>query len=240
MEIVRLYKKAKQLIEEIESSQEENINKVAKLFKQAVVNDDIIHIVGTGYSHMLAEELFVRTGGLPNVNAILDANFVLSNGERKSGKAEKLEGLADIIWEEHKINSDDIIIIVSNSGRNAVPIEIALLAKEKEIITIALNSLAHSKNSVSHHKSDKKLYELADLVLDNCVPKGDSIIEIGKFKTGAASTLAGVLILNSIQIKALQMLKKEDYDLTLYQSQNLDGVSNEDLFNKYSDLIKHL
>jgi len=230
----------RELIDKIEETQQNNINKAAGLFKETIIKDRLIHVMGTGHSHMLAEELFVRAGGLAAVNALIDENLILSNGARKSGKIEKLEGLAKIIWEEHKISSEDLMIIISNSGRNAVPVEMAILAKEKGLTLITITSLNHSRNSQSRHKSGKKVYQLADLVIDNCVPIGDSLLEINGIKTGPGSTIAGALILNSILVKTLQKLAEESYPLPVYQSQNIDGISNEDLFNKYSDLVKYL
>lgn len=228
------------LIDRIEETQENNIEKTAELFKEKIIDDRIIHVMGTGHSHMLAEELFVRAGGLAPVNALIDENFILSNGARKSGKLERIEGLARIIWEEHKISSADLMIIISNSGRNAVPIEMAMLAKENGLTLIAITSLHHSRSIQSRHKSGKKLYELADLVIDNCVPAGDSLAELDHIKTAPGSTVAGVVILNSIVLRTLQKLVDIGYTLPVYQSQNVDGISNEDLYEKYDALIKYL
>ncbi|MFP4042725.1 MAG: sugar isomerase domain-containing protein, partial [Bacteroidales bacterium] len=116
--------------------QADNIEKAAKLCAERVRNDQIIHMVGSGHSHMIAEELFVRAGGLANVNSWLDLSLIPTAGARKTGKLERLEGLAEILWEEQKVDQDDLLVIISNSGRNSVPVETAILARDKGIYTI--------------------------------------------------------------------------------------------------------
>ncbi len=94
---------------------------------------------------MIGIEMFARAGGLANVEAMLDNTILTNFGAQRGGSIERLSGLAEIIWDDYKIEEGDIILIVSNSGRNAVPIEMAMLAQEKGIYTIALTSLKHSK-----------------------------------------------------------------------------------------------
>ena len=234
------FDEVKKLINRVEDTQLDKIKKAGKIFAQVIEEDKLIHIMGTGHSHMIAEELFVRAGGIAPVNAILDENIILTAGARKSSKLEKLEGLAEIIWDEHEIDKDDIMLIVSNSGRNSVPIEMALKAKKEGLYLIAITSLKHSKNSESRHSSGKKLYEIADLVFDNCVPHGDSLLEFNDVKSGPGSTVAGVVIVNSIIAEALSILSQKGIPLPVYGSQNVDGISNESLFKKYDKRIKYL
>jgi uncharacterized phosphosugar-binding protein len=230
----------KKLLTRIEDTQLDKIKEAGKIFARVIEEDRLIHVMGTGHSHMIAEELFVRAGGIAPVNAILDENIILTAGARKSSKLEKLEGLAGIIWEEYEIKKDDVMLIVSNSGRNSVPIEMALRAKEEGLYLMAITSLDHSKNSKSRHSSGKKLYQIADLVFDNCVPEGDSLLEFNGVKSGPASTIAGVLIVNSIVAEALELLSKKGIPLPVYGSQNVDGYDNESLFKKYEKRIKYL
>ncbi|SHH44911.1 sugar isomerase domain-containing protein [Sporanaerobacter acetigenes] len=228
------------LITEIKETQSENIAKAAEKFAEAVKNDKIIHVFGTGHSHMIGIEMFVRAGGLANVEAMLDNTILTNFGARKSGNIERLSGLAEVIWNDYEIKQGDIMVIVSNSGRNAVPIEMAMLAKEKGIYLIALTSLKHSKNCESRHESGKRLFELADLVIDNCAPKGDGLLDFDGIQSGASSTIAGSVIVNSIVAETLSMLSKEGYKAPVYVSQNVDGYNNDDIYAKYEHRIKHI
>jgi uncharacterized phosphosugar-binding protein len=189
---------------------------------------------------MMALELFVRAGGLANVNAMLDSMVMTSEGSRRSAEIERIPGLAKIIWDQHKIDKEDVIIVVSNSGRNAMPIEMAMTAKEFGIKVIAITSLAQSTKYPSRHHSGKKLSEVADLVIDNRVPSGDGILNIGGNQTGASSTMSGVFIVNLIACEAMQMAAGKGTRLPVYFSQNIDGFSNEELYARYESRIKHL
>jgi uncharacterized phosphosugar-binding protein len=189
---------------------------------------------------MIGLELFVRAGGLANVNAMLDTMVLTSEGSRRSAEIERISGLSKIIFDQHKVAENDIMIIISNSGRNAMPVEMAMIAKEKGIKSIAITSLEQSKKYPSRHPSGKKLYEIADLVLDNCVPPGDGLLEIGGNLTGAASTLSGILLIKLRATEAMKIANTKGVKLPIFHSQNIDGFSNEELYEKYASRIKLL
>lgn len=224
----------------IVSVQEDLIRQSASLLSDCIVNDHIIHTFGTGHSHMIGLELFVRAGGLANVNAMLDTMVLTSEGSRRSAEIERISGLSKIIYDQHTVSENDVMIIISNSGRNAMPVEMAMIAKEKGIKSIAITSLEQSKKYPSRHPSGKKLYEIADLVLDNCVPPGDGLLDIGGNLTGAASTLSGIFLINLIATEAMKMASSIGAKLPIYHSQNIDGFSNEELYEKFSTRIKLL
>ena len=228
------------LISNIKESQKDNIKKAAEVFAETIKKDKIIHVFGTGHSHMIGIEMFVRAGGLANVEAMLDNTILTNFGAMKGGEIERLSGLAEVIWNDYEINEGDIMVIVSNSGRNAVPVEMAMLAKEKGIYVIALTSLNHSQSVESRHESGKRLFELADLVIDNCAPKGDGLLDFDGVQSGASSTIAGSVIVNSIVTETLSILAKEGQKLPVYVSQNVDGYNNDHIYEKYKNRIKHI
>jgi uncharacterized phosphosugar-binding protein len=224
----------------IVSVQEDLIRQSAGWLSDCIVNDHIIHTFGTGHSHMIGLELFVRAGGLANVNAMLDTMVLTSEGSRRSAEIERISGLSKIIYDQHTISENDVMIIISNSGRNAMPVEMAMIAKEKGIKSIAITSLEQSKKYPSRHPSGKKLYEIADLVLDNCVPPGDGLLDVGGNLTGAASTLSGIFLINLIATEAMKLANSIGKKLPIYHSQNIDGFSNEELYDKFASRIKLL
>ena len=217
---------------------EENIKMLARKFADNIKNDKIIHTFGTGHSHMIGIELFARAGGLGNVNAILDPDTLTSNGAQRSGALEELPGLADIIYDSYKIEKGDIMIITSNSGRNAVPIEMAARCQKEGVYCIALTNLAQSKATTSRHPSGKKLYEYADCILDNCVPSGDALLNINGVLTGPGSSIVSMYLLNIIVSEALKICAAEGIKAPVFQSQNVDGFDNDAIYNKYDGRVK--
>lgn len=227
------------LLVKVHDTQKETIAMLAEKFADVTENNKIIHTFGSGHSHMIGIELFGRAGGLANVNAMLDPDVLTSNGARRSAALEQLSGIADIIYGKYTIQEGDIMIIISNSGRNALPLEMAMRAKKEGIYTIALTNLEQSKATTSRHASGKKLYEICDVVVDNCVPSGDALMSVGNVLTGPGSTMASIFILNTIVSEALKILHERGSDLPVLQSQNVDGFDNDRLYAKYEDRVKH-
>lgn len=228
------------LIGDIHEKQSDKLREVAELFVETIKNDKIIHVFGTGHSHMIGIEMFVRAGGLANVNAMLDCAVTTAAGAEKGGAVEKLEGLAEIIWDNYQIDKDDIMIIISNSGRNAVPVEMAMKAKKEGLKLIVITALEQSKNAISRHSSGKKLYEFADVILDNSVPTGDSLMSFNGLKSGPGSTIAGCYIVDSILVETIEMLTEQNINPPVFGSQNVDGFDNDSLYRKYKTRIKHM
>lgn len=232
--------KISELLRVVAATQKQSIAEAARWFAQTITNERIIHAFGTGHSQMVAMELFARASGLANVNAVLDDLVLSVSGARRGGAIERVSGLADIIWDKYDIRTEDVLLIISNSGRNAMPIEMAMRAKREGIKTIAITSLAQSKQYPSRHFSGQKLYEIADLIIDNCVPSGDGLMQISNQLTGPASSMTGILIVNTIATEAMKLAAARGALLPLYCSQNIDGSNNEALYSKYESRIKHL
>ena len=234
----------KNIISQIEGTCCDAIEKSAQLFAQAIINNKKIFLFGTGHSHMLAEELFYRAGGLLNIQPIFVEELMLHKSASQSTIAERREGLAQQIFEDYCIAKEDVIVIISNSGRNGVVIDMALLCKEKGVNVIALTSLAHSNAGDSRHPCGKRLWELSDVVLDNCGCHGDACIEIADVpgKICATSTVAGALLLNAIVAQAVEICAQSNFTPDHFCSANVDGGDeiNNTLIEKYRREIKHL
>lgn len=204
----RYFAELYRLLEKAECSQMDCIGQAGKVIADAIVRGGTLHVFGTGHSHMLAEELYVRAGGLACVNAILEPSLMLHEDSARATELERQEGLAAEILVKHEMRAGDVLIVVSNSGRNPVPIEMALLAKERGLVVIALTSLAHSQTVASRHSSGRRLFEVADVVLDNGGEVGDAVLEVKGYPTRACptSTVIGAAILNAVVATAIEEL----------------------------------
>lgn len=232
------------IIDRIDNEDADAIESAAENFAEALIKGKRIFLFGTGHSHMLSEELFYRAGGLLNIQPILIDELMLHVDAHGSTIFERKEGLAEEIYDEYKITSDDLIVIISNSGRNGVVVDMALLCKARGLTVIALTNIAHSSAGESRHGSGKRLYEIADVVLDNCGCVGDACVEIDgvEGKICATSTVAGALILNSIVAQAVDICIKKGFCPEHFFSANVDGgdLVNDKLVEKYKKEIKHL
>ncbi len=215
------------------------INELSQQFAENLMNDKIIHTFGTGHSHMIGIELFARAGGLGNVDAMLDPDTLTSFGAVRSGAVEKLSGLSDVIYDSYKIEKGDIMIITSNSGRNAMPIEMAMRCKKEGVYTVAVTNLEQSTAAISRHPSGKRLFEIADVILDNCVPTGDALMDINGILTGPGSSIVSMFLLNTVVCEALQIVTDKGFKPFVFQSQNVDGFDNDAIYSKYTGRVKH-
>lgn len=158
-----------------------------------------VYLFGTGHSHMLAEEPFYRAGGLVPMIPILENAFMLHEGAVKSTKLERLPGYAAVLLEQTGDGKGDVLFVISNSGINSVPVEMAFEARQRGTVFIALTSLEHSHQAKPRNDKDRKLYELADIV-PNCGVTGDAAVQLRSMDVpiGPTSTIAGAFILTSL------------------------------------------
>jgi len=200
------------------------IVQAGKVIADAIVQGGTLHVFGTGHSHMLAEELYVRAGGLVHVNAILEPSLMLHEDPARATELERQEGLAAEILVKHEMRAVDVLIVASNSGRNPVPIEMALLAKERGLVVITLTSLAHSQAVASRHSSGRRRFEGADVVRDNGGELGDAVLEVEGHPTRACptSTVIGAAILNAVVATAIEELLRMGVVPPILVSSNVD------------------
>lgn len=238
-----MYEYTEKIIDAIElavKTNEKEIKIAIDKFAENIENDKIIHTFGTGHSHMLGIELFGRAGGLGNVDAMLDPDTLTSFGTVRSGAVERTSGLADIIYDSYEIEKGDIMIITSNSGRNAMPIEMAMRCQKEGVYVIVLTCLGQSKATTSRHPSGKKLYEFADLVIDTCLPSGDALMDVDGIKTGPGSSVVTMALVNTIATEAMKKVIADGKRPYVYQSQNVDGADNDYIVKKFKGRIKHI
>jgi uncharacterized phosphosugar-binding protein len=218
--------------------------RLAPILGECVARGGVIHTFGSGHSELVSREIIGRAGGLVCVTGMIDptAGFI----ENLPGYGTRLAARYD---RQHQLLSGEVLIAISNSGKNCSPIEVALYAKQKGLTVVALTSLAMSQATPSEHPSGKKLSDVADHVLDNGGVPGDAIVEVFpadlsakasaaaevSVNAGPTSTFIGCSVLNWLMLSTIDWLKQNQRALPILRSQNLPGAieHNRGLAQKY-------
>ena len=214
------YDKVSSLLDVVCDTQTDNIKKTAQICADSIKNNGVIQVFGSGHSIGFGQEMENRIGSLVPVHVIATHDFVLNGKvsleefkdpttpfERKSGMAGKLYDLYDI-------SKEDVFIIISNSGINGIGIDLAIKAKEEGHKVIVVTSWQHTNAEDSRHPSGKKLYEMGDVVIDNCGPQGDALLETGDpEKICSVSSITGAFIAQTIATETIAILLKEKQEL---------------------------
>ncbi len=219
------------------ASQSEAVGKAAALVADCYCGNHTFFVFGTGHSHMIAEEFYVRAGGLAFVKGILPGEMMLHEKLNKSTLLERLEGYAGAMLNLYDVKQGDALLIISNSGRNSVPVEMALGAKERGANVIAITSLKHSQKISSRNASGKRLFELADVVLDNQAEYGDAAFYVDgcETPTGPISDVMGIALAQALVVGITEQLVARGITPPLFRSSNMDNADayNLELFQTY-------
>ncbi|MFL5657545.1 MAG: sugar isomerase domain-containing protein [Ktedonobacteraceae bacterium] len=238
------WQEAFKVLERILQTQAHAIREAALLFADCIEKNGIIQVYGTGHSRALAMELAGRAGGLVPVNRIDLEDLALHAGwplerVRKPEIERDLEA-GQTILTCYRIGPQDVFLIASNSGVNAAIVEVAQQTKEQGHALVALTSLEHTRRMESRHPSGKKLYEFADIVIDNCGPFGDTLLELpGGGKACSISSLSGVLIEQMLTAETIRNLIARGIDPPVFISANVPGgiEQGETLRRRYEGRI---
>ncbi|CEI83679.1 UPF0309 protein [Oceanobacillus oncorhynchi subsp. incaldanensis] len=223
--------------EQVVQNEEKSIDKATELIFDSCKDGGRFYIFGSGHSHMVAEEIYIRAGGLAYVKGILPPEVMLHQMPNKSTYMERLDGYAKNMLSLYKVEAGDSIMVVSNSGRNNIPVEMCIEAKKLGANVIALTSMEHTQSVSSRHESGKNIYEIADVTIDNHAPKGDAAYRIEGVEAdlGPTSDFTGIGIAQSVIIGVISRLKEAELEIPVFKSSNLDGADeyNDRLFNQY-------
>jgi len=160
-----------QTLETVRRAEATTMSQVAERITTSLAQGGVLHIFGAGHAHLLAEEISYRAGGLVPVNPILDIGYTLmANPPSRTTALERLEGYARTLMEGYDLRPGEVLIVFSQSGINPGPVEVALYGKEKGLTVVAITSLTQSRNQASRHSSGKRVFEIADLVIDTHIP----------------------------------------------------------------------
>lgn len=222
------------LLSEVCEKESNNIDKAAELVAEQIMKGGILQAFGSGHSYASAIEICGRAGGLIPSKLI---------EEPSRGIYEMVEGVGTQFSKFSDFHTEDVVVLISNSGRNPLSIEIAKAVKEKGAKLIVLTAYESSTKLTSRHSSGKKLYEFADVILDNHSIDGDAAIEIEGLdtKTGGTSTMTGTLLLNEMMVRSMQIMIEKGFKPPIFKSANVDGGPefNEKLLTEYAHRIYH-
>jgi len=230
------------VLNKVVETQQEAIQQAAEILAEVIARDGIIYTFGTGHSHIIAEDVVYRAGGLAPIDAILEPSLTGHQQVCKSEYMERVEGIAEVILNYYQISERDGLVVISNSGRNAAPIEMAEGARRRGCKVIAITSLDHSRSTRSRHSSGKKLYECADVVIDNQCPRGDALLQLEGLQqpVGPGSSISGLFILHMIMVQTAENLLRQGIDPPVFLSGNLDGSDefNRRFLDRYAGRVK--
>ena len=227
--------KITRLLAQIEADEADLMARASDAVADVICRDGVVHVFGCGHSHLPALDTFYRAGGLACVSPVLDEDLMLHDGAAKSSRREKMSGIAAEVFRRHDIKPDDVMVVISASGKNAAPVEMLRAAKAAGVSTVAISSSAYRAHGAV-------LLDEADIPIDCKVPHGDAVIDVGDMKMGGLSTYASLFILNSVLIEGAKKALARGVEPPIYTSGNVEGgtAKNVALEERYFGRVKRL
>lgn len=224
-----------EILQRIEREECAKMTEAAETVADVICRDGIIYTFGCGHSHLPCLDTFYRAGGLACVSPILDEDLMLHDGAAKSSRMEKMPGIAAEAFRRHHVTPNDLIVVISASGKNAAPVEMCECAKKAGVKLVTISSSAYIDHGA-------KLLSLGDIAVDCKVPYGDAVIDVGEAKMGGLSTYTSLFILNSILIDGAKKALAKGAVPPIYRSGNVEGgtAKNVALEERYFGRIKRL
>lgn len=214
MDVISDYlEKCRNIISVVEQ-QSEQIRTAAGWFAQTILAGRMVHVFGSGHSRIMVEEMWPRYGSFPGFNPIVELSLTFhnlvvgANGQRQAMFLENVPGLAERILRNFDLSPQDTALVISSSGCNVVPIEMAEHFQKQGIRVVAMVTREHSQKSTSKRRDGKKLTDFADLVLDTGAPAGDAMVRVPGLDTPVApgSTVGGALLVNTLKAEVARLL----------------------------------
>jgi uncharacterized phosphosugar-binding protein len=234
------------LLDQITEDDNKELESAATILADAIEGDGRIFAWGSTHSSTTMQDIYVRAGGLMVINAIFIPGLeALQTGPFGiTSRIERLQGYAEIILDYTPIRKDDVLIVVSVSGRNAVPIEMAKVAKERGIKVIAITGYEYTTSVTPRHPGGKNMYAYADVVLDNKTKPGDAILSMVGCPTKfcPVSGITTTAVLECLIAETIDLLISRGITPPVFMAQNVDGGEefNNKMFEKYKGKIFYL
>lgn len=243
MSAIKYYEKISGVIETIHATQQSHFEKAGEALAKAIAAGKRVYLFGSGHSVIPVMDIFPRYGSFIGFFPLYDPRLMWSNvvgpgGARELLWLEQQEGYIEIFLQSYPFEPGDAMIVFSHGGLNAAPIEAALYARRKGLLVITVSSLANAAGAKAKHSSGKKLPEIADIAIDNCVAPEDAQVDIGQAeKIAAGSTMAAVFIAMSLVAETGARLVAKGHALTTFVSPNVPGIEknhNRNVFEAFS------
>jgi uncharacterized phosphosugar-binding protein len=231
---------ARGILDRIEETQMTSIETVAGWCAETIESGGLVHLFGSGHSRVPVEEMFPRYGSFPGFHPITELSMTFhteivgTNGQRQAMFIERVEGLAEVILANFHFGKGDIMIVFSSSGRSAVPLEMAIGAKQRGLRVVAVTSVAESMEVEPTHSSGTRLLDHADVVIDICTPPGDALVHLDGLETpvGPGSTMANATVVNELKTRVAEILVARGITPLVLTSASLVGPErSEELFD---------
>lgn len=230
------------ILKQAEAKNRAEVQSVADMLYDCIRADGIIYMFGCGHSSLIASDCFYRAGGLANVQPIFIPELMLHVSASNSSKLEKNEANCIGALDGYHFTDADVLFVISVSGINGVPVEVAKMGKEKGLKVVGIGSSAYCDEG-SRHSSGQKLAEVCDVFLDNCVPKGDAVISLSNGMDAVpVSTAVSSALIQCCIAESLEKCSKEGVETPVFGSGNLTKnlERNQNLVRKYKDRIRCL
>ena len=227
-----------------------SIEQAARIITDSLRQGGVLHLFGSGHSHLPVEEAFYRSGGLAPISPLFDPSLMFHEGVEKCIALEKWDGYATrFIVPKYDLRPGEVIMVFSASGRNNAPIEVALAAHQKGLYTIGVTARRCSAAFPSRHPSGQHLADVVDLVLDHDVPPGDNLVSIDAMPelgtTGGASTALAMIMINSVIAQVIENFAQAGEVPPLIRCPNAGSeqaalAANAKTFDHYRARLPHL
>lgn len=237
----------------IEQNEQASIQKAAKACAASITAGRAVLMFGAGHSALPAQEAFPRIGSIVGFVQITEPElgfngFVTGKGgQRQMSFLEQTSGFAEVILENYNLTPEDTLIVISNSGINALPVEICDLARKQGLTTISIGSTTHAQANQPKNPLGKRLMEVSDIHIDTHVREGDALVDLpGGIKAGGGSTVASMVVMNAIVVETIRLLSEAGVPFVIYPSHNVsadlgDVITQEQaLFEAHKKLIAKL
>lgn len=243
--------KIQELVAKLHTTQAENIRKAGEAMAASIAVGRAVHLFGSGHAVMPVLDTFPRYGSFVGFHPIMDArlqwqNVTGSGGAQELIWLERQEGYMEVVMRSHHLDPRDCMVLFSHSGMNAASIDLALMSKKKGLTVIAVTSVANRAVNKTKHSGGKPLHDIADIVIDNCVPAEDAMISIDGLKgnVAGASTVMFLTIASTLIAEvASQLAKRGKLPERVFVSPNVAGVApdnNAQVFQDYDKWVKSL
>lgn len=248
MSVAQFRDRISEALNRIWETQTTNIEQVCQIIADCVARGGLVHLFGSGHSILPVQDMFPRYGAYPGFHPFMDmrlmwTNVIGSGGAKGLLWLERREGYAEVLFENQPIRSGDVMLVFSHGGLNAAGIEVLLEAKKRGLATIAVTSLDNYRKRNATHSSGKKLPDVADYVIDNCIPAEDALVSIGGWKApvAAGSTIATVTIGMAIVAQVAANLAAKGIKPPVFVSPNVPGIppdNNNRVYEEYERSLR--